>query len=225
MNERDKAVVQQALEFLEMISPQFPPLVYTETDRKRDEASTALRQLLEQQEPVAWHDKIMGMEVSMDVSTGDDDIDHRVYGTVYEVIFQDDGGTPDVILAIETERNFTTPPAQSAREPVAWRSRDANGKWMYGDAPAPELPGDQPEFLGVIATPAAQPADHADELTIAYLDGVHTGKKIAKPDYAWPTVQDYEREVGYEVNDTFKGAWAMARTTKDMLEQMSGGKP
>jgi hypothetical protein len=38
--------------------------------------------------------------------------------------------------------------------------------------------------------------DHADELTIAYLDGVHTGKRLVKPDYAWPTVQDYEREVG-----------------------------
>jgi hypothetical protein len=57
MNEQDKAKVQQALEFLEIISPKFPPLVYTETDRKRDEAITALRQLLEAepvQEPVAW---------------------------------------------------------------------------------------------------------------------------------------------------------------------------
>ena len=62
------------------------------------------------QEPVAWHDKIKGMEVSMDVSTGDDDIDHRVYGQVYEVILAHEAG-PDVILAIESERNFTTPPA------------------------------------------------------------------------------------------------------------------
>jgi hypothetical protein len=62
------------------------------------------------QEPVAWHDKIIGMEVSMDVSTGEDDIDHRVYGQVYEVMLAYDGG-PDVILAIESERNYTTPPA------------------------------------------------------------------------------------------------------------------
>jgi hypothetical protein len=62
------------------------------------------------QKPVAWHDKIIGMEVSMDVSTGEDDIDHRVYGQVYEVMLAYDGG-PDVILAIESERNFTTPPA------------------------------------------------------------------------------------------------------------------
>jgi hypothetical protein len=69
------------------------------------------------QEPVAWHDKIKGMEVSMDVSTGDDDIDHRVYGQVYEVILAHEAG-PDVILAIESERNFTTPPA--APVPVEW---------------------------------------------------------------------------------------------------------
>ena len=78
------------------------------------------------QEPVAWHDKIIGMEVSMDVSTGDDDIDHRVYGQVYEVMLAYDGG-PDVILAIESERNFTTPPAQPApvQGPVAWMH------WLY----------------------------------------------------------------------------------------------
>jgi hypothetical protein len=150
MKPEDKAKVQQVLEFLEMISPKFPPLVYTETDRKRDEASTALRQLLEQseQEPDEW---LTGCpECGMDSGCDCD-----------------------------------------------------SGTW----------------------NPPAQSADHGDELTIAYLDGVHTGKRLVKPDYAWPTVQDYEREVGYEVNDTFKGAWAMARTTKDMLEQMSGGKP
>jgi hypothetical protein len=32
-------------------------------------------------------------------------------------------------------------------------------------------------------TPPAQPADHGDELTIAYLDGVHTGKQIAKREW------------------------------------------
>jgi hypothetical protein len=63
------------------------------------------------QDAVAWHDKIIGMEVSMDVSTGDHDIDHRVYGQVYEVMLAYDG-SPDVILAIESERNFGTTNAQ-----------------------------------------------------------------------------------------------------------------
>jgi hypothetical protein len=40
------------------------------------------------------------------------------------------------------------------------------------------------------------------------------------PDYAWPTIADYEKEVGFEVNDTFKAAWTMARTTNDLFKQM-----
>ena len=30
--------------------------------------------------------------------------------------------------------------------------------------------------------------------------------------YAWSSVADYEKEVGFEVSDAFKAAWAMART-------------
>jgi hypothetical protein len=82
------------------------------------------------QEPVAWHDKIMGMEVSMDVSTGDDDIDHRVYGQVYEVILAHEAG-PDVILAIESERNFTTPPAAQPAVPDAIHHTDLSEHPQY----------------------------------------------------------------------------------------------
>jgi Lar family restriction alleviation protein len=38
----------------------------------------------EQQAP--WQEKIIGMEVSLDVSTGDSDALHRIYGTVNEVM-------------------------------------------------------------------------------------------------------------------------------------------
>jgi hypothetical protein len=40
------------------------------------------------------------------------------------------------------------------------------------------------------------------------------------PDYAWPTVADYEKDVGFEVNDAFKMAWAMARTTNALFTQL-----
>jgi hypothetical protein len=40
------------------------------------------------------------------------------------------------------------------------------------------------------------------------------------PDYAWPTIEDYEKEVGFEVNDAFKAAWTMARTTNNLFKQM-----
>ena len=38
-----------------------------------------------------------------------------------------------------------------------------------------------------------------------------------EPDYAWPTVADYEKDVGIEVNQAFKMAWNMARTTNKMM--------
>ncbi len=40
------------------------------------------------------------------------------------------------------------------------------------------------------------------------------------PDYAWPTVQDYEADVGFKVNDAFQMGWDMARTTNDLFRQM-----
>jgi hypothetical protein len=42
----------------------------------------------------------------------------------------------------------------------------------------------------------------------------------AQPDYAWTTIEDYEKEVGFKVNDAFKAAWTMARTTNDLFKQM-----
>jgi hypothetical protein len=45
-----------------------------------------------------------------------------------------------------------------------------------------------------------------------------------QPDYAWPTIEDYEKEVGFEVNDAFKAAWTMARTTNDLFNQMGETK-
>lgn len=38
-----------------------------------------------------------------------------------------------------------------------------------------------------------------------------------KPDYSWPTIANYEKDVGFEVNDAFKAGWDMARTTDTML--------
>lgn len=68
---------------------------------------------LAEQEPGAWHNKIVGMEVSMDVSTGEDDAHHRVFGRVCEVMLEAFGATNDTILAIEDSRNFTTPPKRT----------------------------------------------------------------------------------------------------------------
>jgi hypothetical protein len=160
MNEQDKAKVQQVLEFLEIISPKFGPLVYTETDRKRDEAIAALRQLLEQPEPEPD-------------------------------IFPDEAYE----MGLERIAYYTTPPAQPAVAlPIAQvRAMMANHHWIK--------PKDHPAYLcGVfdaetahgITTPPAQPDDHGDILTIAYLDGVHTGKQIAKREWVGLTDEEIE---------------------------------
>jgi hypothetical protein len=75
-----------------------------------------------------------------------------------------------------------------------------------------------------LAQPAQEP-DHGDELTIAYMSGVHRGKELAAqpaqgPDYAYPTIEEYEEITGFKVNDTFRMGWAMARTTNDLFKQM-----
>jgi hypothetical protein len=143
-------------------------------------------QSAERGEPVAWHDKIIGMEVSMDVSTGEDDIDHRVYGQVYEVMLAYDGG-PDVILAIESERNFTTPPAQPApaqscycpnceemgkelaalkaqpvQEPVAWYDSESGVTDFHSFKPVRKPNSPTAEWLPPYTTPPAQPANKND---------------------------------------------------------------
>jgi len=71
-----------------------------------------------------------------------------------------------------------------------------------------------------LAAQPAQPASEAD-MTVykAIADNYHASLQPS-PDYAWPTIEDYEKEVGFEVNDAFKAAWTMARTTNDLFKQM-----
>jgi hypothetical protein len=75
---------------------------------------------------------------------------------------------------------------QPVQEPVAWY-RDEDGMRIYYDTKCWE------DATPLYTTPPAQPTDHSeqhldmvdhgDELTIAYLDGVHTGKKMAKREW------------------------------------------
>ena len=53
------------------------------------------------------------------------------------------------------------------------------------------------------------------------------GRNIAEaetqePHYAWPTITDYEKDVGFQVNEAFKMGWNMARTTNNFLNQLAG---
>ncbi len=46
-----------------------------------------------------------------------------------------------------------------------------------------------------------------------------------KNDYAYDTIEDYEKLVGYKVNDAFRIGWSMARLTNSIItksQQMKG---
>ena len=62
----------------------------------------------------------------------------------------------------------------------------------------------------------------AEEQLLDVRDEINKHKLAAQqaPDYAWPTIADYEKEVGFEVNIAFRSAWTMARTTNDLFKQM-----
>jgi hypothetical protein len=64
----------------------------------------------------------------------------------------------------------------------------------------------------------------AENLLLDVRDEINKQHRKAQPDYAWPTIEDYEKEVGFEVNDAFKAAWTMARTTNDLFKQMGETK-
>jgi len=66
-------------------------------------------------------------------------------------------------------------------------------------------------------TPPAQPADHGDELTIAYLDGVHTGKKMAKREWVGLTEEElYAVRVPMSPQE-------IARAVEQRLKEKNGG--
>jgi hypothetical protein len=49
------------------------------------------------------------------------------------------------------------------------------------------------QLLEQPSTEDSSEVDHADELTIAYLDGVHTGKQIAKREWVGLTTEEMEK--------------------------------
>ena len=148
-----------------------PGYVWDETQ----DAITALRRALEQAQRQQAIDKMAENERKLGIQMQPEPVAWRARDANGKWMYGDvpapelPSGQPEFLGVIATPaapvqvehciwaRNGNTPCPHTAekQEPVAWRARDANGKWMYGDVPAPELPSGQPEFLGVIATPAA----------------------------------------------------------------------
>ena len=57
-------------------------------------------------------------------------------------------------------------------------------------------------------------------------DSIAAMRSIVAQDvsYAWSTIEDYEKDVGFEVGMPFKMGWNMARTTNGFLHQLAMGK-
>jgi len=87
----------------------------------------------------------------------------------------------DAIMGLLAE----VPLKQPQAEAVAWRARDANDRWMYGDLPAPDLPAGEAELL---ALAAPQQAEAVPQLHVVGPRPVEWKiKSIKWPDGFWST--------------------------------------
>jgi hypothetical protein len=68
----------------------------------------------------------------------------------------------------------------------------------------------------VATTPLAKDRQEVLE-AIAAINQAIAELESQEPEYAWPTVADYERDVGFQTNEAFRMAWDMARTTNKMF--------
>jgi hypothetical protein len=69
------------------------------------------------------------------------------------------------------------------------------------------------------ATEDSSEVDHADELTIAYLDGVHTGKKIAKREWVGLTNEEREAILDREFRQWWSRHDAVCRAIEAKLKE------
>ncbi|CAI2144504.1 Uncharacterised protein [Serratia fonticola] len=63
-------------------------------------------------------DFILGMDVSIDVSTCDSDAGHRLFGTVTEVSELDGAKNGYILLVQDAEANYTAPPAPAVPDAI-----------------------------------------------------------------------------------------------------------
>jgi hypothetical protein len=131
-------------------------------------------------------------------------------------------GTPtDLRSMFEDAASFTTPPAQPApvQEPVAYLFTNVQSGDIESSTDPDYKEGEREMwFRERLVRPAAQPAvqepDHGDELTIAYMSGLHDGKKLA----AQPAVPDAIHHTDLSEHPQYIEGWNDCRQA--MLEMM-----
>jgi hypothetical protein len=48
--------------------------------------------------------------------------------------------------------------------------------------------------------------------------------RLLAVEYAWPTIEDYEKDMGHPVNEAFRIGWDMARTQMAHIRALSANK-
>jgi len=212
MKPEDKAKVQQALEAMQRIKSADGGggfLNATQADQL-EEAIIALRQLLERTEQG-------------------------------EVVVKSNGHVSPLLTHMMNKRTKAEAQPAPVQEPETC-SNCANAVWPYSSCDGCTVQFDDPTTSNwePITTPPAQPAvpwspalesvwgepDHGDELTIAYMSGVHTGKKISKREWVGLTDEEVDAlmgspNVGFSYRNQY--AIAFAKVIDAKLREKNGG--
>jgi len=104
---------------------------------------------------------------------------------------------------------------------VCWIDKDRFKELVEGGSVTTTLTSHRPFLDDVPLYAAPQPLTGGDDRRHVICLCPDCVKPVLKTEYAWPTIEDYEREAwdGNKVNTVFRAGWNMARTTNDMFKE------
>jgi hypothetical protein len=154
-----------------------------------------------------------------------EDLEQEIYENTRQFVSRD-------VMEWMLKRYYTTSPAQP--EPV--QEPDAVVTGYYGGN-CVVTPTDPARVFNTGTVFYTQPTDnseqhldmvnHGDELTIAYLDGVHTGKKMAKREWVGLTdeeISEIEDEYIVDYRIPSGCSWNFAKHIETELRKKNGGE-
>jgi len=177
------------------------------------EAITALRQLLEQPEQSA---EPLGEVVALEWD--------EVFDAAAAAYCRSEASRKALRLCFQS-RN------QSTQISIGWTAKELMSfaktvAYIYTTPPAQPTGDDLTPDEAQPATEDSSDVDHGDELTIAYLDGVHTGKKMEKREWVGLTQREWD-DLWDEHHDEYGypfSADGYERAIEAKLREKNGGE-